>query len=338
MNKILESLITLLLVSLSTCQNVPKLPVHTGKGYNLLEGDPLSHSTDPGIKKQIFFLSYLLKQETEDGKYLIPDGSTSNKEETNGFSSKSEEITGSQSYQESLSQFAKVSAAYAGPIASVSFSASVGYQKAKTETSSDKKVVYLSKGECVRYTLNFPIYDTLPLDKDFISGVYNALRNKTGWFSLIDTYGTHFLDKVTLGGRMIISTSFSQKDCLFLKSKNIDIDVSLSASYYGFTGSVESKTKIANDFEKATSKMNIKNEYFYAGGKPNSESLWAEWGFIFVLTFGPTGPDRGPQYSYFVPPVESEMHSLIHLIMKFNMHFENYNFKCIFKLHCKFAF
>jgi hypothetical protein len=270
MNNILKRVISLLLVSLSTCQ-IPKLPSHIGKGYDILYGNPLTNIRDLGFRNQIFNLSYTQRHKTDNEKYLIPDGTAATDENGCKFEDKTEEITGEQSYQNSLRQSVEVKGGYEGPIASVSFTLSVDYQKAKTETSSEKKVVYLSKGECVYYTLEMPSYETLPLSNDFISGVKKINKGEATWSKFIENYGTHYVDKVTFGGRMVISTKFSQKDCASLKASQIDISASLSASYGGFSGSASTNTGLAEKFAKATSKMSPVRTGFLRTGLKDDE-------------------------------------------------------------------
>ena len=272
MNKIFIFLIFFLFVSLSTC--IPKLPVHVGKGYDILHGNPLAETIDPGFQNQIFSYSYKQKRTTEDGKYLIPDGMRATVEASCTFGSDSKEVTGVKSYQDSLKASVSVEGGYDGGIASASFTASVDYQSAKEETSSEKRVVYYSKGDCEKYTLTVPSFNTLPLDTDFIVGVRRAYEGKIEWSSLISRYGTHYVVKETLGGRMVISTSFSLQDFQFLKSNSIDINAGLKASYWGFSGSVSGGTEKASKYNTATSNMNVIKRYIYIGGESNEESLW----------------------------------------------------------------
>ena len=272
MNKIFIFLIFFLFVSLSTC--IPKLPVHVGQGYDILHGNPLTDTIDPGFKNQIFSYSYKKKGKTEDNKYFIPDGMRATVESSCKFGSDSKEVSGLKSYQDSLKASVSVEGGYDGLIASASFSASVGYQSAKEETNSEKRVVYYSKGECLYYTLTVPSFNTLPLDKDFIIGVRKASEGKIKWSSLISQYGTHYVVKETMGGRMVISTSFSLQDFQFLKSNSIDINAGLKASYAGFSGSVSVSAQIASKYNTATSNMNVIKNYVYIGGESNEESLW----------------------------------------------------------------
>ena len=53
---------------------LPKLPMYAGLGFNLIEGNPLSNTVDPGFKHPALKLAYTKNKKTDDGRYLIPDG------------------------------------------------------------------------------------------------------------------------------------------------------------------------------------------------------------------------------------------------------------------------
>jgi hypothetical protein len=272
MNTILKFFITFLLVSLSSC--IPKLPLHVGNGYDIFYGNPFTNKLDPGFRSQIFSFTYSSQQQTDDESYLIPDGMRSTTESACAFDSKSQEITGAQSYQESLKQAVSVEGGYDNGIAAVSFTASVAYKSTQEMMTSENRIVYFSTGTCEEYTLTAPSYETLPLEKDFVLGVTNAYAGVITWSSFITRYGTHYVIEETLGGRMVISTSFSKKDVQFLKSNEIEIGVGLQASYGPASGKVDSTTEMASKFAKATSNMNIIKSYIYVGGETNSDSLY----------------------------------------------------------------
>jgi hypothetical protein len=272
MNTILNFFNTFLLVSLSSC--IPRLPLHVGKGYDLFSGNPFTNKLDPGFRSQIFSFTYKSQQQTDDDSYLIPDDIESTTESSCAFDSNTQEITGAQSYQESLKEAVSVEGGYDNGIAAASFTASVAYKSTQEMTTSQNRIVYFSTGTCEQYTLTAPSYETLPLEKDFILGVTNAYAKIILWSSFITRYGTHCVIEETLGGRMVISSSFSKKDVQFLKSNEIEIGVGLQASYGPVSGKVDSTTDMASKFTKATSNMNIIKSYIYVGGEPNSESLY----------------------------------------------------------------
>ena len=54
-----------------------KLPSYLGKGYDLLKGNPFTDKVDEGFRASIFDFSYAKNLTTDDGKYLIPDHTSS---------------------------------------------------------------------------------------------------------------------------------------------------------------------------------------------------------------------------------------------------------------------
>jgi hypothetical protein len=148
----------------------------------------------------------------------------------------------------------------------------VAYKSTQEMMTSQNRIVFFSTGTCEKYTLTAPGYETLPLDKDFTSGVSRAYKGLIKWSSFITRYGTQYVIEETLGGRMVISTSFSKQDVQLLKSTGIEIGVGLQASYGPVSGKVDSNTDMASKFTKATSNMNIIKSYIYVGGEANSDS------------------------------------------------------------------
>jgi hypothetical protein len=73
--KYLKSAILLVFfcVSLQNPTDPRKLPLYVGRGYDLLEGNPLSNKVDPGFSQGIFAFNYDKKKTTDDERYLIPD-------------------------------------------------------------------------------------------------------------------------------------------------------------------------------------------------------------------------------------------------------------------------
>ena len=72
----MKTLVILICVTIAFGQsgNDPtRLPLYIGRGYDVLEGNPLSSKVDPGFAQGIFVLKYTEGKTTEDGKYLVPD-------------------------------------------------------------------------------------------------------------------------------------------------------------------------------------------------------------------------------------------------------------------------
>ena len=82
--------------------DLPKLPLYVGRGYDVLEGNPLSSKVDPGFEQGIFVFKYNQKKVTEDGRYAIADEVQSHQAFSCLFSTKIQTYRGTQSYQSEL--------------------------------------------------------------------------------------------------------------------------------------------------------------------------------------------------------------------------------------------
>jgi hypothetical protein len=124
-----SGLILCLLAVLSIALEDPqRLPLYVGRSYNLLSGNPLSDQVDPGFEHAIFEFSYINKDTTEDGKYLVPDGVSNRKVSSCTFSTDIRTYRGTQSYQEDLKVKATISGEYKGSLVDGAFSSSASYQ------------------------------------------------------------------------------------------------------------------------------------------------------------------------------------------------------------------
>lgn len=113
----------------------PVISHYAGTGYNLLKGNPLTDSVDPGFTTQIFNFTYHNQNTTHDGKYTIPDNVSYVDVTSCVFTSSAQTYRGTQSYQSELSAKAQVSAGYDGVMLQASFSASVDYKNMENQTS-----------------------------------------------------------------------------------------------------------------------------------------------------------------------------------------------------------
>ena len=106
-----------------------------------------------------------------------------------------------------------------------SFASSKNFEKFETNTLRKSKISYFHSARVEKYKLTMPTIVTLPLNIDFVSAVRNVLtgRNDFTWVDFFNRYGTHFVWKTTLGGRMTFSESISQEEYQYLKSMGIDI-------------------------------------------------------------------------------------------------------------------
>ena len=106
----------------------PKLPVYIGRGYNLLQGNPLSDTgVDPGFNHEIIQFTYNTGETTEDNRYLLPDNISHRKTTSCSFSTAISQFTGTESYQSDLKTKATIGGGYNGALLKASFTASTSF-------------------------------------------------------------------------------------------------------------------------------------------------------------------------------------------------------------------
>lgn len=100
--------LTVLLASLNCMtigeetDDIPKLPVYVGLGYDLLQGNPLSNYVDTGFGHNIFKFTYKNGTTTSDNRYSIPDGVDSRVVSSCSFDSTVSIHRGTESYVKSI--------------------------------------------------------------------------------------------------------------------------------------------------------------------------------------------------------------------------------------------
>ena len=113
----------------------PRLPIYIGRGYNILLGNPISdEGVDPGFNHEIFDFTYKNGEETEDGKYSLPDDISHRKTTACSFSTEISQFRGTESYQTDLKTKASIGGGYSGTLFKASFSQSTTYEKIRNQT------------------------------------------------------------------------------------------------------------------------------------------------------------------------------------------------------------
>ena len=126
----------------------PQLPLYMGRSYNLLEGNPLTDTVDPGFRHDIFGWTFNKKITTEDGKYLIPDGVDHRKVSSCSFDTSTSTYRGTTQYQNDLNTKADAKGGYKGLLFKASFSSSFSYQNMQNNTMESNKSITHATAEC----------------------------------------------------------------------------------------------------------------------------------------------------------------------------------------------
>lgn len=125
--------LTILLLTVYTIQSrdcsddLQRLPSYLGRGYDILQGNPLSNSIDPGFKYEVIALDYTTKK-TEDNKFLVADNISFQKAQSCSLKSDVNEYRGTKSYQDELKLMVKASSGAEINGFGGSFSRSIGWR------------------------------------------------------------------------------------------------------------------------------------------------------------------------------------------------------------------
>jgi|688.fasta_scaffold453656_1 hypothetical protein len=67
------------------CSNIPRIPSYLGRGYDIVLGNPLSSGVDPGFRYDVISFDYSGCNKTEDNKFLVPKGISTQKAQSCSF-------------------------------------------------------------------------------------------------------------------------------------------------------------------------------------------------------------------------------------------------------------
>merc|ERR1719186_2499007 len=235
-----------------------------------MKGNPLpveGLKVDPGYRQPIFEATYDSGSKTADGRYFQPDGTTiTDCSGTCSLSFYSDEISGSKSYQDSLSTKASLSVGGYG----AKFSASTSFKEVQKTTSSGSNLYTLSSASCCSYKAETHGFNGPPLSQNFLTAVKTLTDEykEDVYLRLIQYFGTHYIMEAQLGSLYGLQSQVSKEAWSKLQQKGYSVGTAASVSAYGVTfgASFEnSKQKeMAEDFQKSVTSRKV----FTIGKKP----------------------------------------------------------------------
>lgn len=278
--------VVLLLSSLRFLHAETRLPNinYLGLGYDAFHGNPHSNDGDPGFRLAVLRIDY--EEGKSDGRWFIPDGVEALQKIICGYESTSSEVSGSKSYQDTLS----VEASVEGSFFVAKFSASTGFKEVKEDTSKYRRSYLSSVAKCsvyeayvshlapisnayfarkklIRVTDRFAkAVEDLPLEGD---------DNK--YIQFIESFGTHYVNRVTMGAKAVRLNVFDQKTWSTLKHSQFNFKLAAEASFLGASIGTsvltDKQKKLKEKFE--STRTDIKR--YYVGSHPPSDGKWETW-------------------------------------------------------------
>jgi len=213
---------------------------YLGNGYDILAGDPFATGMsgkpgfDPGFKSQLFTYTYEKGQTTEDGKWAIPDRSTSRIYETCNGNQLSKMFNSELLYQELISEFAvSVDLPLAKNETKESFSMSTDALWIRKLTDKNELLFALVWSSCYGYQLamyNYDMPETSPMLQRNVSELpvtYNTTADHDAYLQLIVNFGTHYVASLELGARFGMQYTMGMASTQYLEDKFIDMNLGL---------------------------------------------------------------------------------------------------------------
>merc|ERR1719186_613039 len=241
---------------------------------------PVGLKVDPGYRQPIFEATYESESRTADGRYLQPDGTTiTDCSGTCSLSFDSVEISGSKSYQDTLSVKASLSLGYTGFGIGAKFSASASFKVVQKTTSSGSNLYTLSSATCCSYKAETHGFNGPPLSENFLTAVKTLTDEykEDVYFRLIQNFGTHYIMEAQLGSLYGLQSEVSKEAWSELQQKGYSVGTAASVSAYGVTfgASFEnSKQKeMSEDFQNSVTSRKA----FSIGVKPPMDLKIESW-------------------------------------------------------------
>ncbi|XP_004363372.1 hypothetical protein CAOG_03644 [Capsaspora owczarzaki ATCC 30864] len=248
----------------SGLQNIAYL----GRGYDVVRGNPQSTGTevDPGIRASIMVLEHAERRMTADGKFYVPDNVDVIMEPVNRFESSSKLVRSEQSYKTTLESDLKIraSASY-GPFAKGSFSASESYQQVRDSMLKRESMFLDSRAETVSYRAR--LEDTLPLK--LTAEFRHAVQP---YDDLLETFGTHYMHEVTMGGRGMQRFSIDMSEAATLDETvtGSTVATEISGGFGAFSASIgfDMSMKLSQQARSMSMSSTSKSTEWFIGGEP----------------------------------------------------------------------
>jgi len=266
----------------AVCQAVTRIPNarYLGMGYNSFTGNPDNNLYDPGFRYGVLQFTWDTNITSSDQRYVVPDHTQVLQTRSCGFRSEASTDFGSRSYQNALSVDVGVAVGGGFLFWDARFTASAGYRKVSQGTTQHRRFYTSAKGKCIQYQLavNY-LHVPIQLTSAFTQAV-RALpleRNDDVYHAFIDTYGTHFTTRVTLGAKMVILSEFEEKSLTRMEEEGLNIQVAAQLSYLRFSSEITAETDIQRGQREAFESMRRSFAASYLGSHPPSDGQWETW-------------------------------------------------------------
>lgn len=295
---------------------------YLGLGYDYAYGNPMGDpitQIDPGFRAPVAHLDFSSEfgpvERTRDDHHLRPLGAYSYPQYSCMKTESSVSQSTTKDYSKSLATDCSMAASLsAAGVGSAGFSFSTAAKEFKNTVVGSKSEKYVMTSYCLQFVAGFiegnhvpsavPYYKNETFYLPTVASV-EAITDEVRkiWHGFFEQFGTHYIHKVWLGGKMVHQMTISSDSVTSMKQKGIDIkeQVEVSLSGYGSSASASVGRGKTQDSAAADALANSDKEVklFVFGGLPPkmdahdtaSFGAWAE-----------TVPDRPMPVRYELAP------------------------------------
>eukprot|EP00929_Paragymnodinium_shiwhaense_P103008 TRINITY_DN6628_c0_g1_i1.p1 TRINITY_DN6628_c0_g1~~TRINITY_DN6628_c0_g1_i1.p1 ORF type:complete len:632 (-),score=135.12 TRINITY_DN6628_c0_g1_i1:346-2241(-) len=271
-----------------------------GFGYDILTGNTRDTSGfgDRGFRTNVFDFKHDQGQKTPDGKWEVPDKTTSQEISACSETQVSKIVNSAFSYMHEVSTDFSIDL----DMFDVAFDFSTD-TKHITQTTETKESIFAQiTATCAVYELTMHMYDHPPLDPNFLAGAgmlpSTVDEDEEAYMTFIHRFGTHVVNQMTLGGRWGWSMEFKAHDYQNLLDDSVSVDLGLHYAgkiKAGFDVDHSTDARMAYRVTKAISH----NASFNTGGDFKTDQ--EEWKATVRNNPMPLSLQLTPLYDLFTP-------------------------------------
>jgi hypothetical protein len=246
----------------STAPIIPSIEF-LGRGYNIISFDPLNPGAPGGIS-QISLFDLNINSPTQDGKFLIPKGSIYTPDPRLSFQAQSTQLETAFDLNQKFSASVKASGGY-GPL---SFSASGSYEDFSKHTESTSSIVMFASFDVQVWVLS---WQQTKLSQAFQEAVSQLpiTYDESAYFKFIDTFGTHYPERIVYGGLGYQSYTFTRESRAQLEGDKVNISVAAEVGL-AISAGVGGETSRERQEFQSLSNASSASSLLYVGGTNQS--------------------------------------------------------------------
>jgi len=198
-----------------------------GFGYDLLKGNPCptDGSGDSGIRTNVFQFTDTQGQKTPDGKWNVPDKTTSQMLSSCSLDQEQSEIYSAYDYQQGLSVGFSVDVGYDG----LQFTLGMEFGTVKAKTEEHDSIYAQVTSVCAAYDLTMHMFDHPDVDPNFAAGVDSlpADYDEGAYMTFLSRFGTHVITSLMAGGRWGWQMSFEWNRYVSMLDDHINVEAGI---------------------------------------------------------------------------------------------------------------